>query len=361
MYGVRQSHLVSWSFTYQVQCIGMMGIYEIKRLQAQTLACWKQKQPNKAKRNERPVTCLFVVRWRIHLILPGNFLAVDVMLDFRHQRLHELAVATDQGDGVLLLAPAGVTTNLNIKRICPSCKICQVRCDGALGERRAEQEPVDPLTLGVRQPRQQTWFEMFQESLEKTRHTRENVDVAIDHGNGHPHVVCDEDGLLFIGQGWVVRKFNHAQFRGEARWWSFPVEMGLHWMWTGEFLHPLKGGLVQFQLQAECLGYRFVCDIIVATKRKCKLSAACTRKQIWIYGRWPNASTGHDKVIVVAHASDSFDDFTLIIWDDFNALQLDSEREAVFSKEGGVGVNCLCFANRYVNLRIQVGWLVPGS
>lgn len=164
-----------------------------------------------------PLPGLFVVRWRIHLILPGNFPAVDVMLDFRNQRIHELAVATNQGDGILLLAPTGVATNFNIQRIRPSCKICQVWCDGTLGERRAEQESVDTLTLGVRQPRQQTRFEMLQESLEKTRHTGENVDVAIDHGNGYPHVVCGEDSLLFIGQGGVVREFDHAQFRGEAR------------------------------------------------------------------------------------------------------------------------------------------------
>lgn len=49
-------------------------------------------------------------------------------------------------------------------------------------------------------------------------------------------------------------------------------------MWTGEFLHPLEGGLVQFQLQAECLGYRFVCDIIVAT-RKGNVSVSSYHKQ----------------------------------------------------------------------------------
>lgn len=79
-----------------------------------------------------------------------------------------------------------------------------------------------------------------------------------------------------------------------------------------------------------------------------------------MYGRWPNASTGHDKVIVVAHAPDGLDDFTLIIRDDFDALQLDSKREAVFGKERGVGVNCLCFASRYVNL-LHPSWLVLRS
>ena len=197
----------------------MMGIYEIKRLQAQT---WHIESKSKCKKDKQKemrdlLPGLFVVRWRIHLILPGNSPAAGVMLDLRHQRLHELAVATYQGDSILLLAPTGIATNLNIKWIRPPCQICQVWRNSTLGERRAEQEPVDTLTLGVRQPWRQTRFEMFQESLEKTRHTGEHVDVAIDHGNGHPHVVCDEDSLLFIGQGGVVREFDHAQFRGEAR------------------------------------------------------------------------------------------------------------------------------------------------
>lgn len=181
----------------------------------------RESKNNNPKRNNKTekknqLTGLFMIRWRIHLILPGNFPAVDIMLDFRHQRLDKLAVATDQSNGVLLLAPAGVTADLDIKRIRPSSKTRQVWRDSALRERRAEQKPVDTLALGVRQPRQQTGFEAFQESLEETRHTGENVDVAVDHGNGHPHVVCDEDGLLFIGQGGVVRELDHAQFRGEA-------------------------------------------------------------------------------------------------------------------------------------------------
>ena len=82
------------------------------------------------------------------------------------------------------------------------------------------------------------------------------------------------------------------------------------------------------------------------------MSAVCTNEQyrVGIYGRWPNASTGHDKVIVVAHAPDGLDDFTFIIRDDFNALQLDPECEAVFGKEGGVGVNRLWLASCCVNI-----------
>lgn len=61
----------------------------------------------------------------------------------------------------------------------------------------------------------------------------------------------------------------------------------------------------------------------------------------WVYERRPNATTGNDKVIAIAHASDGLDNFTLIVCDDFNSLQLDSKRETVFGEESGVGVDGL--------------------
>lgn len=108
---------------------------------------------------------------------------------------------------------------------------------------------------------------MFEESLKETGYTREDVDVAVDHCNGHPHVVGDEDSLLRVWQGGVVGEFDHAQLRGETWGWGFPVEMGLHGVGTGEFLHPLKGGLVQFEFQAEGFGYRLVGDVVVALRQ----------------------------------------------------------------------------------------------
>lgn len=184
------------------------------------------------------------VRRGVQFIFPAHFAAMDVVLDFRHKRLHEMLVTANQSDGVPLLLPTGVTTHLNAVRVSPSGKFRQVRCDGTLRERRAEEEAVDTLALRVRQARQQIGFETLEQSLEQTRHTRENMDVSVNHRNGNPHVIRDEDGLLLFGSLRVMRKFDHAQLRSESRGGFLPVEMGLHGMGSGELLHPLEGWLV---------------------------------------------------------------------------------------------------------------------
>ena len=209
-----------------------------------------------------------MIRRRIQLILPTNLPTLNILLNLRHQRLDELLVTTNQRHRVPLIAPTRVTTNLNAERVRTSCKVSQVRRDSALRERRAEQEAIDALALRVRQPGQQTGLEVLEQSLKETGYAREDVDVAADHRDRHPHVVGDEDGLLRVWKGGVVREFDHAQLRGEAWGWGFPVEMGLHGVGTGEFLHPLKGGLVQFEFQTECFGYRLVGDVVVAFRRE---------------------------------------------------------------------------------------------
>jgi hypothetical protein len=58
------------------------------------------------------------------------------------------------------------------------------------------------------------WLQVQQESLEETRYAGENVHVAVYHGDGHPHVVYDEEGLGFGGEFGVEGEFDHAQFGG---------------------------------------------------------------------------------------------------------------------------------------------------
>jgi hypothetical protein len=60
-----------------------------------------------------------------------------------------------------------------------------------------------------------------------------------------------------------------------------------------------------------------------------------------VYGRWPNASTGNNKVVVVAHPPHCLNDLALIVRNDFYPLELDTKGEAIFSKEGRIGVDGL--------------------
>ena len=205
-----------------------------------------------------------MVRWWIHLIFAADFSAVNILLDLWHQRLHERLVTANQGDGVQLLPPAWVAAHLDAMRIRLSSKLGQVWRHGALRKRRAEQKPINTLTLRIRQPRQQPWLEILQQPLKQTRDTGQDVDVAIDHRNRHPHVIRDEDSLQLVRKGRVVREFDHAQLGRESWRRGVPVEVGLHWMRPRECLHALEGGLMQFQFQAEGLGYRFIGDVVVA-------------------------------------------------------------------------------------------------
>lgn len=59
------------------------------------------------------------------------------------------------------------------------------------------------------------------------------------------------------------------------------------------------------------------------------------------YVRWANATASHDKVVIGAHAANGFLDLAFVVSDDFHALELDSEREAVSREESGVCVDGL--------------------
>lgn len=52
------------------------------------------------------------------------------------------------------------------------------------------------------------------------------------------------------------------------------------------------------------------------------------------YLRWADASTSDDKVIVVGHAFDGFDNFAFIIGNDFYTTKVDTQGEAPFSEVG---------------------------
>lgn len=123
-------------------------------------------------------------------------------------------------------------------------------------------------------------------------------------------------------------------------------------MRLGESLHALEGAGVKFQWQVEGLGYRFVCNVIVALEghavqklalNTCNITRGSCQGCVGegVYGRWPNASAGHNEVVVVAHPPHGFNDLVLIIGDDFNPLELNTKREAVFSEEGRIGVDGL--------------------
>jgi hypothetical protein len=47
-----------------------------------------------------------------------------------------------------------------------------------------------------------------------------------------------------------------------------------------------------------------------------------------VYGRGPNAAAGYDEVVAGAHALHGFNNIVLVIWNDFDSFQLDSEGEA---------------------------------
>lgn len=59
------------------------------------------------------------------------------------------------------------------------------------------------------------------------------------------------------------------------------------------------------------------------------------------YERGTNAARGYHKVIFAGHAAGSFYYVGLIVWDNFDTLEIDAEGEAELCKVGRVGVDCL--------------------
>ena len=73
----------------------------------------------------------------------------------------------------------------------------------------------------------------------------------------------------------------------------------------------------------------------------------------WRGLRGPNAATGHDKIVLVAHATHRLDYVVFFIWNDLDALELDAQSEAVLGEVGAVGVYGLCIYTRLI-----LPWLV---
>jgi len=88
-------------------------------------------------------------------------------------------------------------------------------------------------------------------------------------------------------------------------------------MGSAQLLHLVVGDLVQHERQVEGAGYTLVGDVVVGGA---------------------DAAGGDDEVVVGGHAAGSFDDFALIVGNDFDALEVDAEGEAVLCEVGGVGV-----------------------
>ena len=68
--------------------------------------------------------------------------------------------------------------------------------------------------------------------------------------------------------------------------------------------------------------------------------------------RRPDSTAGDDKVVLLAHASDSLDDFRFIVRDDLDPLQVYAHREAVLCEKRGIGVDGLlilvsCFPREF--------------
>lgn len=179
---------------------------------------------------------------------------------------------------------------------------------------------MNSLALRVRQPRQQAGLQAREHLLEEARDAGQDVDVAVDDGDGDPEVVGDEDDLVGVREGGVVGQLDHAQLGGLRGGVDVPVEIGVGGVGFAEGLHFLVRGVVQDEGQVEGARDALVGDVVVGGA---------------------DAAGGDDEVVVGRHAAGGLDDFALVVGDDLDALEVDAEREAVFGEPGGVGVDGL--------------------
>ncbi len=102
--------------------------------------------------------------------------------------------------------------------------------------------------------------------LERTqlRHARQDMHIAVNHGDRHPEILAREEELLCRRAGAVGGQLNHAQAGAQGRRVLVPVEIGLVGVRLGELLHESAGFLVQDQREVEGLGNRLVGDVVVA-------------------------------------------------------------------------------------------------
>lgn len=154
------------------------------------------------------------IRRRIKLILLRNPLPLYILLNLGDQRLQKRLIGAHESNRIPLLTPARITTNLDTLRLNLGRQLSQIRRNGTFRQRRTNHEAGGTLTLGIRQPGRDGGLEVLQESFEETWHAGQDVHVAVDYGDWNPHVLGDEQGLLFGGDGRVVGELDHAQFGG---------------------------------------------------------------------------------------------------------------------------------------------------
>jgi hypothetical protein len=99
--------------------------------------------------------------------------------------------------------------------------------------------------------------------LTQLRHSREDVHVPVDDGDGDPGVLAREHGLLGDRARLIGGELDHAQFGAQGGRVLVPAEVGLIRVRLGELLHELKRLLVQHQRQPEGLGDGLVGDVVV--------------------------------------------------------------------------------------------------
>ena len=71
------------------------------------------------------------------------------------------------------------------------------------------------------------------------------MDVAVDHADGHPESLVDEEHLARGVPGGVDGQADHAQFCLERGTGLVPGEVRLRGVWFGEALHAVEGAAVQ--------------------------------------------------------------------------------------------------------------------
>ena len=139
------------------------------------------------------------------------------------------------------------------------------------------------------------------------------MDIPVDDIDRHPKILGSENDLVLVREFLVVGQLDHPQFGLAGGRVDVPVEVRVAGVRPAELLHLLVGALVQDERQVEGARYALVSDVVV---------------------RRADAAGGYDEVVVGGHAAGGLNDFALVVGDDFDALEVDAEGEAVFGEPG---------------------------